>query len=78
MIKYTFGYLVNDREKFSEEILSKVSQDMVSYDESKPYTAFAMSVMDEFGKIERIEAITEDSELSAEEKIEKIEFELFR
>lgn len=78
MQKFTFGYLVNDREKFNEEVLSKVSQDMISYDESKPYTAFAMSVMDEFGKIERIEAITQDSDLTAEEKLEKIEFELYR
>lgn len=72
MKKYTFGYIVNDKGKFTNEVLSKVMKDMQEYDKSKPYTAFAASCSDEFGRLEKIESIL-GRDLLVEEKLVEIE-----
>lgn len=78
MKKVTIGYIVNDNESFNRSVMSNVMEDMKHYDESKNYTAFAVSHGDEFGRLESIDEILNDSDLSDSEKIDEINIEMSR
>ena len=73
---FTVAYRVNDSDLFGLDVVKPVMDSMsksIEAGSKMPYYAFAVSRSDEFQRIEKIESILEDQDLTSGEKLDSIQ-----